>query len=178
MRAKKSTIQFLILSSSAVLAGAILYAILYANVSGKVEMVALLERDLTRELTQDLQIKETRDILTEVEEERNQIDSFFILSRGVVSYIDALETIAETTGVSLEIHIVELEESGELLEKLNLSGRVEGGFSSVNQFLDALEAYPVYRTIETVVMERTNNRETETWEAEFDLSALKEREEK
>lgn len=93
-----------------------------------------------------------------------RVDSYFISSSTLVSFIEELEVVARQTGVALTIESLPQDEKKNTVT-LNLV--VRGSYSSVFRFIAALESSPRLIQIEGISLSRAVGKGSVEWGAKI-----------
>jgi hypothetical protein len=117
-------------------------------------------------------------LLTDTKPEREKLDTYFIGSDNVVSFIERIESLSTITKVTTAINSVGIDKSttDNTFEYVTLNGTAEGSFSNVYWFLSLLESIPLQITVDQIYIEQmpvTEKNAPTKWRATFTLKALK-----
>ncbi len=110
-------------------------------------------------ITQQMKLSIERDALS-----RQRVDSYFISSSTLVSFIEELETVAQRTGVALTIESLSQDEKKNIV---TLGLTVRGSYSSVFRFTAALESSPHLIQIESILLSRAVGKGSIEWGAKI-----------
>jgi hypothetical protein len=181
MNFSRKTINILILTIIFNIITASLYFYVSGMVNKNLEKISNLSNNLNTQLLKQEQFKLFKNIINETNLDREELDTRFISSDGLVSFITQVEALATLSGVSVDIGNVSVSEylhqgsKSELLEFLNMSISVSGSWENNFYFLNLLESLPYNISIDSFNLQTggdTDNKITK-WNGAFDLKTLK-----
>ncbi|MFN3188200.1 MAG: hypothetical protein ACK42D_01485 [Candidatus Paceibacteria bacterium] len=95
------------------------------------------------------------------EDDRQELDSFFISERDTIHFITNVEALAETLRVSVETtQLAVTPKKDDEPIRLEIGFLIEGSYSNVERMLSALETLPYHKSIPNVSIKST---EKGTW---------------
>jgi len=158
-----------------------LYWFLSSQINKNTEMVSNSASELNIQVAKEKQLKLSRNIIDDTEADRNKLDSFFVSSDGIVSFIQEIENLADSAGLSIEIISVEVddyvlnEKVDAVIEVLNLTLDVSGSWSGNFYFLNLLETMPHKINIGRLNLQarRDSKGRTTGWESIIGIEVLK-----
>jgi hypothetical protein len=158
-----------------------LYWLFSIQVGSNISQISNLGEDLNFQLAKERQLKSMKNISRETQSERIELDSYFVSSDGIVSFIKEVEGLATLSGLEVEIDSVGTteyfagEDLSEILEILGLNLRVKGEWSSSFYFLNLLERMPYQVSFDQFSLEAENSTEDEAsnWKGRIGLKVLK-----
>ncbi len=105
-------------------------------------------------------------LVDSLKNEKNAVDSFFLKEKDLIRLIKGLESIGESSSVSLEISSVSIEKKTG--SKPSFSFNVKGTFEQIFKYLYFLENLPYLITIDSVSFQKTEDP-APIWQALFSI---------
>ncbi len=141
----------------------------FLHIKTAAEEVLELKKVVNQEMSQNSNITSLKKDINSLEESQQKIDRILIERDGVVSFIETLENVAETTNTILQIKDVDVEvikeEEGEkekeLYGQLNMVFNVAGSWSGVTRYLSFVESLPYRVSIDSLRLSTATNEEEE-----------------
>lgn len=178
MPKKKVTTIFIIATLSA-LASVFVATFLYYLIISKQSEFLIIENSISAlKLEQDASVS-MKHLLTDTAEQRKKIDSYFIGSDGIVTFIESIERLSRETSVDSSVNSVGVEQgaSAEEVEYVTVNVSAEGSFRNLFWFLSLLEKMPLKIEITKVYFEQRESvdpkKKGTTWRLAFVVKALK-----
>lgn len=118
-------------------------------------------------------------LFNDTKEVREKLDSYFLGSGNVVSFIESIENISSITGTKISVNSVSVEQAtqGKQFEYVILNASASGSFSSLYWLLSIIEEMPLKIEVTKVVFEEMPSGEKKPkekdWRLEFVVKALK-----
>jgi hypothetical protein len=173
---KNATI--LILLNIFLLAG---YLVVSGEISNNNNQISSLTEELDRSLIKGKNLNLSRRITEETAIERDKLDSYFISSNDVVSFIKEIENLANLADVSIEINsvsigdYVEEQKKSDVIEVLDLDINLSGSWSGSFHFISLLEEMPNKISVERLNLsaKESSNNKTTKWDGAIGLKILK-----
>jgi Tfp pilus assembly protein PilO len=142
--------------------------------------ISALNQEVDAQTATDLALSSLQKMLAEAENKVEKIDSFYIAADGVVGFIETIESLAEQSGVTIEVEGVEAQEvdkaSSAFQERVTLRIEARGQWSDIYRFILLVENLPVNAKINGSNLERLDSPDPggrHEWKGEFSVSALK-----
>jgi len=142
-----------------------------------------LAKDLDQQILKEQQYQSFKNILAQTEDQRDSLDSFFVLSEETVSFIQEIENLAAISSLETEITSVgssdyinlDGETKSEKIEYLNLTINTFGNWQSNFYFLNLLENMPYKVSVNRLSLEskKDGSGQTLLWEGIFSIKVLK-----
>lgn len=166
--------------------------LLFAHIRSENEKIAEQKNVIDTTLNQQQRVLSMQALAQDTEEDRALLDSYFVGSEDVVSFLETLESLGDITGASVDISSVNID-SGIVLtdeqksrqsrgeeiqlppvtaENLQIRMRAEGTWEEVVHVLALLEALPFYITHDEVVIEELRG-EVEAWRGRYEFHVKK-----
>jgi len=147
------------------------------GVAGKLKEISISQAKLTA----------VERVLADTAAQSRQIDSFVISSDGTVGFIEMVENLAGSAGLSVSIDSVDTKAAAGTMrndwEYLNLTISVKGNWAGVFNYLSMLERLPYLAEINSVAIQQTTNSAQNIpgvknstayiWQGQFSISVLK-----
>jgi len=172
---------FITLSVFVIFAGAFYFSVL-GFVKEKDDALLQLGKDLSFEIQKEKRLKSIGRLITNISEERETIDSYFVSPDGVVVFIEELESIAGISGVTLTINTVSVEEGvgASQQETLRVEYETLGAWKNTYHFLSLIEKAPYNIELRRVFLQHlegpTDSEELiSEWKGSFTTTVLKEK---
>lgn len=118
-------------------------------------------------------------LLSETEEERENIDNYFIKTDDIVSFIESIESLSRVTNTSISVNSVSIEEGKEtdVFEYVVLNVEAQGVFSDLYWLLSLVEKMPYKISVNTINFGRLPSGEStspsDRWNIDFSIRVLK-----
>jgi len=157
------------------------YGGLYYMIYSEAGEVVAVEDSISRALAREQALINAQTILINTESERERLDSFFVSSDGVVSFLEEIEKLGDLTKAEITVSQVEIvpvgnggENQEELFEELLLTIQAEGAFSEVAHTLSVIEGLPLYVQVKQLSLSQTlSEEEGSAWRALMIFSVTK-----
>lgn len=161
------------------------YAFMFDQIAKKSEHISVLNGEVDSLTSQSSTIKLAKESISQTVDLRTQVDGYFIAKEGEVSFLNSIQALAGTMGLSpeLTVDIKPLESTPDVFEELHLGVTVEGLWTDVVRFEALLELLPYKVVVNEVAL--TKNSETvqadpkksviakSAWRGDFKISVLK-----
>lgn len=167
------------------------YGYIYWNIAQESKTIAELQVQSSEYQAKNDDLRSVKISLDENKDFISQIDTFFIAKDGVVSFINTLERLGQSTGLKINIQSVSVEPGSDpkdFKEGLKLKIETEGGWQDSSRFLSIIENLP-YRLVvnsASVILNGSSeailfkdgefNRKVgpeEVWKWTFDITVIK-----
>jgi len=176
MKATKRNIFLLVLAIIGVLTMLVsitAYAWLFLKVNNTLEQISIASGEVQLLSVKNEQIQTVRREVRDTQEQRAELNSYFITEEGIVDFIEDIEKLGEHAGASVSVQAVSvgdpLDKDG-LLVPLSISLKSEGTLREVFYTLALLEAFPKALNVKNV---RFAQHPTDlTWQGVFDIVAV------
>jgi hypothetical protein len=173
---------FILIIGVLVMAG-LCYALFYLTKS-KIEETATIEAQALEESAYQERTRALKNLIRDVDPDVQKLYSHVVAPDGAVAFIDAAETLARGSGISIATQSVDVEEATEnkdLYENLVLIFTSKGSWSNTYHFLSLLENLPYQLTIEHVAMTHDGSFDpnaknvSSSWNSSFSVKILKQK---
>ena len=160
---------FVVLAVLVLVAGAT-YGGLYWSIGKKEQNISGLLVTIQEESKKTLQIKTLTDVVEKSKEDRAELDTYFLKTDGIVGFIEKIESLGSSAGITPDIKGVNvLGEGGGVLDiQLETKGSLRGTL----QFLTLLELLPGALSFEKVFITESGTDKEKTWEGDFIVHVL------
>ena len=158
-----------------------LYWFLSNQINKNTEMISNSASELNIQVAKEKQLKLSKNIIDDTEADRNKLDTFFVSRDDIVSFIQEIESLASSAGISIEINSVEVNDYvlagrvSEVIEVLNLTLSTNGSWSGNFYFLNLLETMPYKIDVSRLNLQSKINSisKTTSWESFIGIEVLK-----
>lgn len=167
-----------------------LYGVGYFAIKKNTATLATLAQTAATDTQKDETLHTIKSSLSENQGFIGEINSFFIPSDGVVGFINTLESLGKSTGVTLSVSSVDVGTvaPGDFKEPLHLRLETEGSWAHNYYFLSTLENLPYVLTINSATYTLSSAADSilfkgsatsripapdETWKGVYDVTVLK-----
>jgi len=156
---------FLILLTSSIL--------WYIKIIDQAQSIQENKKTYSQELKDSQMISEIKKRQQQTEEIRNYLDNLYIKESNAVEFVEYVESIADSSGVNLNIQNFIINETEDLIyNEMKMSLSAAGSWAQINRFVIMMENLNYNVNIDIFSL-RVNQREGGViWEAEFELSSL------
>lgn len=173
-----STKQLLVLMSVVVVAALAIYIGLFLYIRNANQEIAELTSAIDQQLLTESRLRSVESIMEDTEEEQEKLEGYFVGQDDIVGFIETIESLAGTVGLTIEITSVDVEEVGEseAYQFLKLRFDTEGLWGETTHFLALLEALPNAITIHRAVFNsKLEGEGASEWDGLFsiDVAMLK-----
>ncbi len=148
------------------------YGVLFAQVKAKNENTSALLNKIDTETAEANLLASTKTLVADTAALREQFRNFSVSQEGVVPFIELLESVGRTVGVSVAIKSVDTAAlpGSTTMEMLRVQVTGKGPWSGIVRFFGLLEFLPFEVTLEQAVV---SNSEGVTWRLDATLTVLK-----
>ncbi|HEY4490262.1 MAG TPA: type 4a pilus biogenesis protein PilO [Candidatus Paceibacterota bacterium] len=150
-------------------------AFIYTLLQIKAEQnrVKLLLSEVNSNAAKEENFKKIKNFLQENSILISEVDSYFVSSDGVVSFIEKLESLGRSFGLGtvIESVMVNSQNKTDFKEELRITVRVNGSWTNVMNFVASAENLPYKVTIQRINLAR--DEEAKNWRGALDLRVLK-----
>jgi len=153
------------------------YAFLFGFILQTKDSIVASVSKLDTEQLREQQLKILRDGFQKTERKREALDTYFINSQEIVSFIEEIEEASRYANVALEFNFVNIRDT-ETGGALVLEFETFGSFREIFYFLQFVENLPVRMSLSTFLFDRDIPRgtavrkESDTWHAVFTINVL------
>jgi len=144
--------------------GALFYVVEKERSGGQEVLARVEEALLVREEAQSL-----KHLMVDTQSARDQLDSYFVNSEDVVSFIEEMESLGSRAGVSLDLSSVSVDKEA---NSLFLQFNTRGSWGQTAYFLALLETFPRKIRTERISLNKANAAEEESglvWQGSFTI---------
>jgi Tfp pilus assembly protein PilO len=127
------------------------YGFWYSTIGAKSAESAVLSGEIETKHEDATRLKAAKLALTDVAKSEAVIDSHFVSTSDVVSYIEELQTTGSTLGTDVTIASVSAD-TDSAHPTLALSLQIDGSFANVVRTLGAIEYSPYYVTVQNLAL--------------------------
>lgn len=154
------------------------YVFLWTSIEAMVTDAAYLRGDLLGTQIQVGTVAGAEKLLADTKTKRGMLQAYFVAPQGTVDFINFVESIGKTSGVTLEIeNLGEVgKESNDFSEILTIETTITGSFRGVFYFLSLLENAPYQIEILAANIERQGEdpkEKNQTWQGRITFHVLK-----
>jgi len=149
MRSKTKTKQIFETVMVMTIIALIAYIVLFIQIKEKNEIVSALTNEAESIVQKETKLRSVKNLVRDIERERNIIDSYFITDDNIVDFIEIIENLGKKNGLSIEITSVKVDNIDSDIEKkikmgelLRVNFKTKGHFSELFQLLSVLENLP------------------------------------
>ena len=152
------------------LAGGTAYGGLYWSIGEKEQNISRLLVTIQEESKKTLQIKTLADVVEKSKEDRDELDTYFLKTDGIVEFIEKIESLGSSAGITTDIKGVNVLGEGSGL--LDIQLETKGSLRGTLQFLTLLELLPGALSFEKVFITEFGTDKEKTWEGDFIVHVL------
>ncbi|MFC1802020.1 hypothetical protein ACFLY7_01085 [Patescibacteria group bacterium] len=164
------------------------YTLFLIEIQGKSQNIASILGKMRTQNEKDVELKIIDRNLRETKVDRARINKYFISEdgqEGVVGFIEDIEGLSESIGLSIDVNSLVLREKEGIqiskkriqkssLDILRLNFSISGSWNKVVKFLGMLELVPVKINLSKAYFEKsTREDEVEIWNGRFEIDVLK-----
>lgn len=147
---KKSTKTILITALVLNIVAGAGYMLLYGQVQNVFARMDTLSSRVTQLLMLQDKEKNERHIVLDTQQSRDKLNTYFITEEDTVSFIERIETLAQTAQTNLNIDAVNIKEEG-----LEVMVTTSGSWDSVFHFISLIEAMPFRISVKNTTLRYT-----------------------
>jgi len=191
MRGIHQTKQLLVFSTLAVSAILVVYIFLFLYIAAEGRETSILQNDVDFVTQKESKLRSIQSTLSETEDDRTRLDTYFVSPDGIVPFIESIEGFAGVSGATIDISsvdtdllLIETSEKSRKAEKeenlfaelVRLNFKAHGTWSQVAHTLALLETLPYRVTITRATFEggsALKEDATNTWTGFFTITAIK-----
>ena len=152
----------------------VIYVVMFNSIKNQNNQISILRNQVDIEIQKDQRLHSIKQLLSDLNPELGQIDSFFVKSDGVVSFLEYLESLGRSINLSITVNSVSVNDqsdNGLPYDQLKIEFVAQGFWGSITQFLSLLEASPYGVIVERVQLERIPS--SRLWQANIGFSVSK-----
>lgn len=154
---------FLFVLAAVAVAAAVAYVWFWNLVSVANDESSYLRGDIELQVRRNETAGSLEKLVDNTEAERQQIDSYFVGADQTIDFVEFLESLARTAGVSFEITSLEIEQvKDDFKDYIVLRGEAVGDWSPTMNFLSLLENAPYRLDLMDVVAAKSEETDWET----------------
>ena len=178
MKFRLLTIQFFIFASIMVATVLAVYVFLFLDIRDKNREVFLILNEADIEAREDLRLRSIQDVVNDTEEQRGQLNVYFVDDDKIVEFIETIEELGSFTGAEVEVTAVNIEEkvgeSGENDEFLQLTFSAKGDWDEVFYLFSLVELLPYKIEVRRASFESSSSKgKLGVWSGTFNISVAK-----
>lgn len=182
---QKSFKQILVILCIIAAAFFVAYYFLYEDVKGKNEHISSLVQDLDFQSSRQEYLISTQRMIQNINSDIDRINNSIVATDGDVKFIEGLEAIARSEGLSVTIDSLGIEDSVALdasgVTNLKLRAKTKGPWSGTYAFISQLESLPYKIKINSFGIQSDGGETTADgkklsvpqWQSSFEIQVLK-----
>ena len=179
MKSLKITIIFL---SLVVLALFVVHYLLFGSIRIKNEHISTLENQLSMENDKESYLVSAKKTLDDLSSDTDRISNSIIANGEDVKFIESLESLASSEGLTMDIQSLSFESDPKLASTtvtiFKIKGKTEGSWAGNYTFLAQVESLPFKVKVNRFSLENTAEKASGPtasgpWQAEFEIRVLK-----
>lgn len=168
----------LFISGTIALFSLVLFVGVFYLIYAKSAEITTIENDLASAEAWENSSVSVKRLLVDTRDARNKIDSYFIGSDNVVSFIESIESLSKFVNVDTNVNTVGIDQISDTskFEYATLSAVSEGSFQNLYWLLSLIETMPYELEVRRVYLEQLPpdpKTKTIRWRLAFEVRALK-----
>lgn len=178
MNYRLKTLQFIVFSAIIALAALAVYMFILLDIRDKNRSVSLILNEADIEALQDLRLRSIQKIVKDTEEQRGQINIYFVGDDEIVKFIETVELLGVLADADVEINSVNIEErrreeGEENDEFLQLTFSATGEWNEVFYFFSLVELLPYNIEVKRASFESGSKEKSGIWNGSFGITVAK-----
>ena len=151
MNLSSRTIQYLIINSLLLLVAIGSFGFLTLSINEKKSTAAVAFSEIELLQNQNSQLKDLSSVLKDINQDQEQLNSYFVHTEEIVHFLEAVEAIGRDSGATVEVRSLNEEEtSNATISLLTLNLTAKGEWDNVYHFLTLIQSYPVISTFDRI----------------------------
>ena len=150
------------------------YGFLFVVIKTKNNQISILQNQVDVEIRKDQRLYSVKQLMTDLHEGFDKIDTYFVSNDGVVGFLENLESFGAMSGVYVGVNSVSVDghiDDGLPYESLRVEFVARGEWRSVIQLISLLETTPFGITVERMQLERLEG--SDYWRINTSFTVLK-----
>lgn len=152
------------------------YATFFILIKNKNNEISTLQNQVDIEVRKDGRLHSIKQLITDLDKDLKQIDTYFVSSDGVVDFLESLETLGSIADVSVRVNSVSVDETIDdslPYEVLKIEFVSRGTWGSIVQLISLLETLSLGITIDRMQLELLQSEKSNSWQVNTGFSVLK-----
>ncbi|MCH7529597.1 hypothetical protein IIB50_00550 [Patescibacteria group bacterium] len=175
---KLHTIQFLTIATGLAVVSIVVYTLLFLEIKEKNREASLIASELDLEAKRDKRLRSIQNIVRDTEQQREQLNIYFVNEDSVVTFIETIEALGGKSGAEVEIVSVNIEERNTEegnSEFLRLTFSATGTWNEVFYLFSLVELLPYKIEIKRASFEsrKSGTIKSNVWNGSFSIAVAK-----
>lgn len=175
---KLRTIQFLIIATGLAVVSVTSYTLLFLEIKEKTREASLIVSELDLEAQRDVRLRSIQNIIKDTEQQREQLNVYFVKDDAVVAFIETIESLGDKSGAEVEVTSVNIEErnsEGSSSQFLRLTFSATGAWDEVFYLFSLVELLPYKMEVKRASFEsrKSGTIKSNVWNGSFSIAVAK-----